>query len=89
CAHPLRATNADDIGFGLRLVKGTAVYHMGEPIEMEISYSSQTEKKYYGSFSGPSPELEGVTPHVTPMDGVLDLRELGPDRGGGSGVDSR
>ena len=85
CGQPLRAANPDDIEFGVHFVKGTAVYHIGEPIEMEISYSSQTEKKYYGSFSGPSPEFEGVTPHVTPMDGVLDLRDLRADRGGVGG----
>jgi hypothetical protein len=85
CGHPLRAANPDDIDLGLRLVKGTAVYHVGEPIEMEISYSSQTEKKYYGSLSAPSPELAGVTPLVTPIDGVLDLLGLRRDRGGLAG----
>ncbi len=79
--HPLRAANPEDIEFRVRPVKDTHVYHMGESIEMEISYSSQIEKKYYGSFSGPSPELAGVTPHVTPIDGVFDLRELRRDHG--------
>ena len=82
CGHPLHAANPDDLEFGVRLTQDTHVYHMGEPIGIEISYSSQAEKKYHGSFRGPSPELEGVTPHVTPLDGVLDLRELQPDRGG-------
>ena len=54
---------------------------MGESIEMEISYSSQIEKKYYGSFSGPTPESIAVTPYVTPSDGVSDLRGLRRDRG--------
>jgi len=80
-AHPLGAANPDDIEFRARLVKDTRVYHIGEPIEMEISYSSRSEKKYFGSFTGPTPELEAVTPHVTPPDGVLDLRELRRDRG--------
>ncbi len=79
--HPLGAANPDDIEFRVRLVKGPRVYHMGESIELEISYSSQIEKKYYGSFTGPRPELDGVKPHVTPTDGVLDLRELRRDRG--------
>ena len=79
-AYPLRAANPDDIEFRLRLVKETRVYHMGEPIEMGISYSSQTVMKYYGSFTGPTPESIAVTPHVTPSDGVLDLRELRRDR---------
>ncbi len=81
CGHPLRAANPDDIEFRARLVKESGVYHMGESIEMEISYSSQTERKYQGSFSGPTPELDTVTLHVTPIDGVLDLRELRRDRG--------
>ena len=70
------ATNPDDIEFRARLVKDTHVYHMGESIKIEISYSSQVERKYYGSFSGPSPYDEAVTPHITPMDGILDLRTL-------------
>ncbi len=79
--HPPRATNPDDIEFRVRLVKDTRVYHMGESIELEISYSSQIERKYYGSFAGPTPESIAVTPHVAPPDGVLDLRELRRDRG--------
>jgi hypothetical protein len=79
--HPLGTVNPDDVEFRVRLVKDTRVYHMGESIELEISYSSQIEKKYYGSFSGPTPESIAVTPHVTPSDGVLDLRELRRDRG--------
>ena len=81
CGHALFAANPDDIEFRARLVKEAGVFHMGESIEMEISYSSQAEKKYFGSFSGPSPELAGVTPSVSPLDGVLDLRELRRDRG--------
>jgi len=49
-------------------------------------YTSQVEKKYYGSFSGPSPYHEGVTPHVTPKDGVLDLLTLREGGWGGSFV---
>ena len=78
--HLLGAENPKDIEFRVRLMKHTHVYHMGESIEMEISYSSQSEKRYYGSFSGPTPESIAVTPHVTPPDGVLDLRELRRDR---------
>jgi hypothetical protein len=44
--HPLDATNPEDIEFRVRLVKGTHAYHMGESIELEIVYSSQSEKKY-------------------------------------------
>lgn len=80
----VRAANAEDIEFRARLVKDTRAYHTGESINIGISYSSRTEKKYYGSFTGPSPYLEGVTPHVTPMDGVLDLRTLREGGWGGS-----
>jgi hypothetical protein len=79
--YALSAANPKDIEFRARLLKATPIYHMGEPIEVEISYSSQIEKKYYGSFSGPRPEFAAVTPQITPTDGVLDLRELRRDRG--------
>ena len=79
--HPLRGANPEDLEFRARLVKDAHVYHMGESIEIEISYSSQSEKKYFGSYTGPTPELEAVTPHVAPRDGVLDLRELRRERG--------
>lgn len=85
CGHCLRAANPDDIDFGMRLVRETQVFHVGESVELEISYSSQSEKKYYGSFTGPTPDVEGATPQVTPMDGVVDLRQLRPDRGGVAG----
>jgi hypothetical protein len=81
CGHVVRGANPDDVKFRARLTKDTNTYHMGEPIEIEISYSTQTEKKYSGSFTGPSPDLDLVTPHVTPLDGVLDLRELRRGRG--------
>ena len=85
--HALRAANPEDIEFRARLVKDTLVYHMGESIGIEISYSSQSEKKYYGPSSGPTPDLETVTPYVTPFDGVLDLREVRRSSGvwGGAG----
>ena len=79
CAHPLRASNPEDLEFRVRLARDTRVYHTGESIAMEISYSSQVEKKYYRSSSGPPPYSDGVTPQITPADGVLDLRELRRD----------
>jgi len=65
CAHPLRASNPEDLEFRVRLATDTRVYHMGESIEIEISHSSQIEMKYYGSFSGPSPDVPGVTTRVS------------------------
>jgi len=73
---PLGAANPVDIDFRARLVKETGVYHMGESIELEVSYSSQAEKKYQNSFAGPSPGLPGLTFQITPSHGVLDLEDL-------------
>jgi hypothetical protein len=68
--------NPDDIEFKIRFVGDQSYFHIGEPIEIEISYSSQIEKKYLGSWTSPSPGLEGVTPTLTPTEGVLDLRAV-------------
>lgn len=73
CGHPLNAANAEDIEFRLHLVKDTRAYHMGESIELEIVYSSQSEKKYQISSSS---SLENVIMHLMPSDGVVDLRLL-------------
>ena len=85
CGQPLRAANPDDIEFRARLVKDTRLYHMGESVPMEISYSSPVEKKYYRSSSGPPAYSDAITPQITPADGVLDLRELRRDLRGGWG----
>src|SRR5579859_79121 len=69
-------TNPEDLSFQVRFANANSLFHIGEPIEIEISYSTQTEKKYLGSWTSPSPGLEGVTPALTPADGVLDLRAL-------------
>src|SRR5579864_2679735 len=72
----VRAGNPSDIDFVLRLTKGTPAYHAGEVIEFEISYSSRSEKKYRGSWTTPSSDLDVVTLHLTPSDGVIDRRRL-------------
>ena len=69
-------TNPHDIEFKIRFVGDKSFFNIGEPIEIEISYSTQSEKKYLGSWTSPSPGLEGVTPTLTPTDGVLDLRAV-------------
>jgi hypothetical protein len=69
-------SNPDDIEFKIRFVGDQSFFRTGEPIEIEISYSTQIEKKYLGSWTPPSPGLEGVTPTLTPSDGVLDLRAV-------------
>ena len=69
-------SNPDDIEFQIRFVRDQSFFHIGEPIEIEISYSTQSGKKYLGGWTSPSPGLEGVTPALTPTDGVLDLRAV-------------
>jgi hypothetical protein len=69
-------TNPGDIEFKIKFVGDKSFFHIGEPIEIEISYSTQSEKKYLGGWTSPSPGLEGVTPALTPTDGVLDLRAV-------------
>jgi hypothetical protein len=69
-------TNPDDIEFKIRFVGDKSSFHIGEPIEIEISYSTKIEKKYLGSWTSPSPGLDGVTPTLTPTDGVVDLRAV-------------
>jgi len=84
CVHPLNAANPEDIEFRLRLGKDTRAYHMGESIELEIVYSSQSEKKYQISSSS---SLENVIMHLMPSDGVVDLRLLRFEDGwAGSGI---
>jgi hypothetical protein len=73
CVRPLGATNPEDIQFRVRLLKDTQAYHMGESIELEIVYSSQSEKKYQRNSTS---SLENVNLRLTPADGVVDLRVL-------------
>lgn len=69
----------------MRLVKDSQVYQMGEPIELEISYSSPTVKKYLANLITPIPDVGGVNPHLSPAEGVIDLHELTRDYGGYGG----
>lgn len=75
-APAFSGTNPGDIEFKIRFVSDNSVFHIGEPIEIEISYCTQIERKYVGSWTSPNPGLEGVTPTLTPADGVLDLRAM-------------
>lgn len=75
------ATAPDDIEFKIRFVADSSLFHIGEPIEIEISYSTQIERKYLGDWTSPRPGLEGVTPTLTPADGVLELRALRDNTG--------
>lgn len=73
---PLRAQNPDDLQFRAAFLSDSNTYHIGEPIPMEISYASQADKKYHGSFSTPQPERGGIAINITPDDGFLDPRRL-------------
>jgi len=71
--HPLGAANPEDIEFRVRLVKDTHTYRMGESIELEIVYSSQSDKKYQRHSTS---SLKNVSIRLMPSDGVIDLRLL-------------
>jgi len=76
-ATPSRAgANPADLEFRIRFVKDTVMYHAGESIEVEISYSSQAEKKYHAAWTSPSLQFGSETLHISPMEGVVDVRDL-------------
>jgi hypothetical protein len=80
------ASNPRDLAFQLRLVKETPVYHLGESILLEVSYSTPTKDKYQVSTSS---ALQGIAIHVVPSDGVLDLNVLRFEHGwAGSAIGS-
>jgi hypothetical protein len=83
CALSPSATNPSDIDFSVRLAKDSQVYHLGEPIEFEFSYSSSAAKKYQTDRVTPNPDMGVVSPHPSPAEGVIDLRELRIDGGVG------
>jgi hypothetical protein len=74
--QPVWAANPDDIDFTLRLTGNVTSYHLGEPIEFEISYASNSAQKYLTSMTSPIPESESVTVRVVPVEGTLDPRSL-------------
>src|SRR6266403_271349 len=58
CATPVfSGGNPDDIDFKIRFVEDKSFFHIVEPIEIEISYSTKIENKYLGSWTSPSPGL--------------------------------
>src|SRR6266850_1871034 len=83
------ASNPQDLGFQLRLVKETPAYHRGESILLEVSYSTSSKDKYQASTNS---ALQGMATHIVPSDGVLDLNVLRFEHGfagsiiGGMGV---
>jgi hypothetical protein len=71
-----RAANPDDLDFVLRLTRDPPVFHAGEPIEFELSYSTRTTGKYRGTWTNPSPDLDVVTLHLTTVSGLVDRRSF-------------
>jgi hypothetical protein len=76
CAPCTRAANPDDLDLVLRLTRDPPVFHAGEPIEFEISYSTRTEGKYRGTWTNPAPGLGLAGLHLSPTSGVVDLLSL-------------
>ena len=86
----LRAANPEDLQFRLTFVSGLQIYRIGESIPMQITYSSDAEQKYYGTFMNPQPEFTSVKIQITPHDGVVNPRSLLEARGwAGSIISSR
>jgi hypothetical protein len=85
CVVPATAGNANDLDFKLRFTREPAIYHIGERIEFELSYSSETENKYLASRSNPVPGLGPVSIHLSPLDGTVDPRSFRPCWGGVGG----
>ena len=70
------SVSPDDLKFELRLTSDSHAFHAGESIPLEMAFSSESDKKYYGSFSTPTPEMGGQEPEVTPPQGFVHLRDL-------------
>lgn len=77
-----RAASPDDIDLRLKLAGDSNSFHMGEPIEFELSYTSTSEQKYLISASTPLPDFGPVTLHLSPEQGAFDPRSLQPCWGG-------
>jgi hypothetical protein len=82
---PATAANPNDLDFKLRFTREPAVYHIGEPIEFELLYTSETEHKYLTAAANPVPEYGGVKVQLSPLKGVIDPHSLGPCWGGWGG----
>jgi hypothetical protein len=76
------SANPDDLKFELRLAGEVHAFHTGESIPLEMAFSSESDKKYYGSFSNPTPEMGGQEPEVTPSEGLVHVKDLREGFGG-------
>jgi hypothetical protein len=56
-------TNPSDLDFHARLVSDSRAFHLGQPIEIEISYSTNAEKKYQTSRTGPDSDWGNDLPY--------------------------
>jgi hypothetical protein len=75
-APVLGVENPADLEFRIRFVRNSVAYHAGESIDVEISYSSEAEKKYHAVWTSPRLEQGNVTLQISPIDGAVDLRDL-------------
>ena len=69
----LLAQTPDDISFRLRLTKDTPQYLPDEPISFEISLSTSSPQKYYGSWTSLQPHAGGASVHLEPETGTVNL----------------
>jgi hypothetical protein len=70
------AANPQDIQFKISFAANKSFFNVGEPLEIEILYSTQVEKKYRGSWSAPRPGMVGVIPKLRPTEGTIDLASV-------------
>lgn len=75
-APAVSAPNPRDIQFKTSFAANKSFFNVGEPIEIEILYSTQVEKKYRGSWSTPRPGLVSVIPKLRPTEGAIDLASV-------------
>lgn len=80
--QPAGAANPDDIQFQVRLIGDTSSFHLGQPIALELSYASDSDRKYLISQSNPTREFGAIELSLEPTEGALDPRMLRPCWGG-------
>src|SRR5580704_4420629 len=72
CARCASSANPSDIHFAASLVNNSNSFHIGERIKLEFSYSTESVKKYQGSFFSFSCPVD---PHPVPANGFINLKE--------------
>jgi hypothetical protein len=75
-APAVSAANPQDIQFKISFAANKSFFNVGEPLEIEILYSTEVEKKYRGSWSAPRPGMVSVIPKLRPTEGTIDLASV-------------